>query len=124
MADEILRAVDGDTNPLTATAHPVTGVYCDAEGIVCYERYNATPIRLNQLSPRRSRDVAKERLFGLLDMVDEKDVERDFPISRTGDGLTYNQLKMQTVAACQKSMVLGASIAGDVESKRQRRKRR
>ena len=122
MPDDILRAVDGDENPLAASAHPVMEVYCDAEGIVCYRRHNAAPLRLNQLSPRRSRDVAKERLFGLLDMVDEKDVERDFTISRAGMGLTYNQLKMQTVVACQKSRQLGGEIAMAVEAKRQRYK--
>lgn len=115
---EILTPVDGDKNPFLAPAHPVTRVYCDGEGIVCYERSGVEPIRLNEVSPRRSRDTAKERLFALLDMVEENSIERDFPISRTGHGLTYNQLKMQTVQACLQSKDIEAKRKDEFEKKR------
>lgn len=100
---EILKHTEGDESPFIVQAHPVTRVYCDEEGIVCYERSGAEPIRLNQVAPKRSRQSAKERLFAIMDMSDEYSVERDFPISTTGYGLTCNQLKMQTVEACLKS---------------------
>lgn len=120
---EILKPSEGDDSPLTAAAHPVTRVYCDDEGIVCYERANADPIRLNQVSPKRSRKTAGERLLGLLDMIpDEHAIERDFPISRTGMGLTYNQLKMQTVEAVLKSREIEGVRVEDLEAKRKKRR--
>lgn len=90
-------------NPLSVAGHVVTRVFCNDEGLVCYERDGLPPQRLNEVSPARSRKAALERCKALLDMIPEGDVTRLLPISATGTGLTYDQLKEQTYYACKKS---------------------
>ena len=102
---------------LRVQSAPVTKVYCDEYGIVCYERYQTSPILLNAVSPKRSRQEALRRCLALLDEVpDEHGMERDFPISVTGLGLSRNQLRQQTYDACLKSR--------EIEIKRNEKMRR
>lgn len=120
---EILQPAEGDESPLLVSKHPVTRVYCDAEGIVCYERDGASPIRLNQVSPRRSRVEALRRCVALLESIpDEYSPERDFPISTTGIGISYNQLKMQTYQSCMKSREVETQRA-ELFKKKERKRR-
>jgi len=99
---------------LRVQANPVTRVFCDESGIVCLERLNSPPIQLNAISPKRSRQEALRRTIALLDEIpDENAIERDFPISVTGQGLSRNQLKEQVYTACLRSR--------EIEQKRDRK---
>lgn len=116
--------IPGEDNTLQAAGYPVTRVYCDGRALVCYERDGAAPIRLNEVSPSRSRKAALERCIALLDMVpDERAVERDFPISSTGHGLTRNQLKAQTMEACMRSREIEKKLKNEFDAKVKRRRR-
>lgn len=108
--DGILLPGEGDDeyaqrNLLEIMAHPITRVFVDEFGVVCYERHDADPIKLNAIDPHRSRQEALHRLVAALDTgPPENDPRRDMPISESlGIGLTYNQLKMQTAEAVKKS---------------------
>lgn len=116
---DFLSVTPGDVHPLTAAAHPVTRVYCNESGIVCYERMGAEPLLLNSISPKRSRVEALRRCVGLLDSIpDENSIERNMTISLTGVGLTYNQLKMQTFQACGQSKQIEAKRREELSSRR------
>lgn len=115
-----LTPVDGDRNPIEVAAHPVIKVFCDQEGIVCYARHQEAPIRLDQVSPKRSRVAALERCAGLLKNYPEGTPERDMPISITGLGLTYEQLKIETYEACLRSREIEAERTEAAEAKRAR----
>jgi hypothetical protein len=104
-------------NPLSVAAHPVTRVYCNSDGIICYERDNAEPIMLNQISPKRSRVAALQRCVSLLDGETDEIVRR-CPISPTGVGLTYNELRQQTAQACLESRQLEGARAEEIDAKR------
>ena len=120
---EILRTTEGDNSPLKVAAHPITRVACDAEGIVFYERYDAEPIRLNAVSPKRSRQEALRRCVALLDALPgEQAMERDFPISASGRGLSYNQLKQQTFEVCKRSQDIEGERRQELNEKRSRRR--
>lgn len=114
---EILSTNPDDQNPIRVSAHPVTRVYCDKHGIVCYERHHDTPIRLDQVSPKRSRLEALRRCDALLD-ENKDELMRRMPISSTGIGLTYNDLKVQTYNACLKSREVESKIRDTIDSKR------
>ena len=105
MAELILPGGDQSrTEILKVQAHPVTRVYCNEIGIVCYERKGAEPILLNTIEPKRSRQEALRRCVAILDEVpDENSYLRNIPIAVTGEGLTRNQLKRQTFDAVLKS---------------------
>jgi hypothetical protein len=104
----VLPEHDKDLAGLQAAAHPVTRVYCDVDGIVCYERYGAEPILLDGLSPKESRKAALQRCVALMDDQPDDGLSRDMPISATGVGLTRNELKRQTVQACNRSKIVEA----------------
>jgi len=97
---------DKAAEAIRVAAHPVTRVYCDVDGIVCYERYGAEPILLNGLSPKASRVAALQRCNAMLEEQPDDGLSRDLPISATGLGLTRNQLKMQTWDACKRSKIV------------------
>lgn len=120
---ENILTTKGDMNPFEASAHPVMRVYCDEEAIVCYERYEASPIRLNAVSPARSRNEALKRCIGLIAAVPEHSQERMWPISKTGRGLSYEQLKSQTAAACRLSKELEKKRELEFADKKRKRRK-
>lgn len=103
------RLADGqDTRAYLSEVHPVTRVYCDGAGVVCYERDNASALMLGT-TPKASRITALKRCLALLAFCDrDSDVsgnhnfDREEPISVVGK-LTYNQLKEQTHEVCIQS---------------------
>jgi hypothetical protein len=102
---------------IRVAAHPVTRVYCDADGIVCYERYGANPILLNGLSPKESRVAALQRCNAMLEEQPDDGLSRDLPISATGVGITRNQLKLQTAQACKRSKVIEQERKAKMDAK-------
>lgn len=110
---------------LSIMAHPVTAVYCDREGIIWYERYDFEPLKLNMISAQRSRQTALRRLKALFEMHGEDPDDPYSPllqqrISDSGRGLTYKELREQTMLACIKSRELEAKRAEDAEAKRRK----
>lgn len=104
--------------------HPVTRVFCDSDGIICYERDGAPSIRLGS-TPKMSRKTALNRCLSMLQYCDKNcdfpgdfNPERNFPISLVGT-MTYNELKTQTAAACIKSK----QIVGEKRERRRKRRR-
>ena len=114
------ESIEAAHRALEAKAYPVTRVYCSDDGIVCLEREGTTPIRLNELSPKRSRIAALKRCQALLELIPEHDPARGFPISDTGKGLTYSQYREQTYVACLQSNEIEARRVHAAEEKRRR----
>lgn len=91
---------------LEIMAHPITAVYVDDYGLVCYERLNAPPLLLNTTSPVRSRIEAKRRAEAALLHAPEVGgiTLYDVTISETlQKGLTYRELVTQTRKAIEDS---------------------
>lgn len=117
-------------SPLEVSSHVVTRVYCDNDGLVCYERDGAEDIKLNAVSPKRSRVEALRRADSLLDgMLHDTDgsasdiaLNMALPISITGNGLTYGQLKTQTMDAVLKSRKVEAEKSEALQQKIERYK--
>lgn len=107
---------------LEIQAHPVTRVYCDELGIVCFERHQAEPLKLSIGDPKRSRISALRRVEALLDGFrgNETDFRRLLPVSETGVGLNYEQLREQVVRACYKSREVEARRREQFEKKKER----
>lgn len=129
---EIIKPGD-DIKGLEHQAHPVMRVYCDTEGIICYERDGADPVRLNQVSPESSRRSAVQRCRALLDMqatkkitsahdIDLNAIEFMMPISPTGLGLTFRQLAQQTLEAMEKSKMVEVERTAMFEAKKKKYK--
>jgi hypothetical protein len=94
---------------LEVMAHPITAVYVDERALVCYERFEASPLILNLVSPLRSRITAKERAEAALEHAPEVNGVRlyDVTISETRQvGLTYRELVLQTRKAIEDSYAL------------------
>lgn len=114
-------------SPLTIAAHPVTRVYCNDEALVCYERDGADIIRLNEVSPERSRSEARRRCKSLLDflfrggIVDLSSLAMHEPISTSKTGLSYRQLAEQTTVAIAQSKAKEAEREAMFAAKRKRR---
>jgi len=90
------------------SAHVVTRVFCQQDGVICYERDGAPAILLAS-SPRASREEAQARCIALLGMAGEpgrmpNDFEMNITISSSGHGLTYKQLFDQTRAMLAQSI--------------------
>jgi hypothetical protein len=105
---------------LEANLHPVTKVYCDENGLVCYERRDAEPITLGPGTPGSSRRDALRRARAL---EREKDhaARRDgddllwrLPNSQTGYGLSSLELLAQTVAAVKRSRQVEGGLVGEI----------
>lgn len=109
---------------LEVQAHPVTRVYCDELGIVCFERHQAEPLKMAVGDPKRSRVAALRRVEALLDTFrgNETDFRRMMPISDTGVGLTYDALREQVVQACQQSREIQARRDEQFQQKKDRYK--
>ena len=114
---------------LVVAAHPVIRVYCDDQGIVCYERAGADPIQLNTVSPERSRREAIRRCRAMIDgvskgapiaQVDLSSFEFLAPISATGLGLSYRQLAEQTFQALERSKQVEAQCRDQFDAKRKK----
>lgn len=131
MAELILP--DGESKSFEHQAHPVLRVYCDKEGIVCYERDGADPVRLNQVSPAASRRAAVQRCRSLLMMQSSKPVKHSqeldlqalefmIPISPSGSGLSYRLLAEQTFLAIEQSKKIELERTAMFEAKKKRYK--
>lgn len=116
-------------SPLAASAHPVTRVFCDDLGLICYERDGASPIHLNTVSPDRSRREARRRCRALIDQtshgapiasVDLSAIEFLIPISVTGKGLNCRQLAEQTFMAIERSKIVEAERTVEFNAKRKK----
>ena len=106
------KKFDDNAEPTAyAEGCPVTKVYCDEVGIVCYEREGAASIPLGS-TPGASRLAALRRCDALLEYCkhnsntpSEYTTKRTTRISPYGKGVTYAELADQTLAACKTSKV-------------------
>jgi hypothetical protein len=108
---------------LEVAAHPVTQVYVDENAIVCYERFEADPIKLNAVSPLRSRQAAKKRADAACEHAPEINGRHlwDVRIAETLDvGLTYRELVAQTRMAIEQSFELEKQLTDEAVKKAKR----
>ena len=109
---------------LTIQAHPVTRVYCTGYGIIAFERHMTGPMYLDPASCSTSRKSALQRVNAILEPFhgNENDIMRKMPISDSGFGLTYNDIRNQTLQACKQSKQIEKELAYKAEEKRKRYK--
>ena len=122
LLEEAADSGSDTSNLLEVMAHPVTKVYCDELGIIRLERLDTNPIILGMGSPKRSRKVALQRCDAVLEQFkgQENHPQRNFTISDLGRGLTFNQLRQQTVDACLESRKIEAERKERFEAKRRK----
>ncbi len=95
---------------MSVTDTPVTRVYSDEFGIVCYERYGAEPIALGIDAPT-SRAAAQERCDAIMRYCKRNKglprsarTEQYFRVCDHPHSITYDDLLTQTMEACAKSV--------------------
>jgi hypothetical protein len=105
---------------LIAKLHPIVRVICDKEGIICYERLGAPSIMLKPGNPSGSRSEAQLRCIAMLESLPSRRPELRFTkISSTVEGITYEELRLQTIAACDQSLRISAS-SGEKKTRKRR----
>jgi hypothetical protein len=102
--------------------HPIVRVNCDDNGIIYYERLGTTPIMLRIGEPAQSRAEAQRRCIALLEGLPRNRPEMRFTkISNTVEGLTYEELRIQTIVACDMSLKVEANKPAKKAKKRRGR---